>query len=151
MAVVRVARASPIGAFVGTLFWPTSTAHDDTCSARPDVCGGAVSNNDANAPPLPEGPVGVQDGRGGRNRNRGQMSGPLAPEHGGTGNADEDFEVLGGPNSGPPPEGSTLPPGSRQAPNGVQIRPGPRGPRIDIPANGTKPPETLHYPPKRIE
>lgn len=115
-----------------------------------DFVGNILNNDNADAPPLPEDFVGVQDGRGGRDRDRGRMSGPLDPDRGGTGNADDDFGVLGGPNAGPPPDGSTLPPGSRVAPNGVQIRPGSRGagPRIDIPANGTKPPETLHYPPR---
>ncbi len=39
--------------------------------------------------------------------------------------------------------------GGRQVcPNGVQIRPGKsgEGPRIDVPANGDKPPETIHFP-----
>jgi hypothetical protein len=39
--------------------------------------------------------------------------------------------------------------GSKVCPNGVRIRPGKNGegPRIDIPANGPKPPETIHFPP----
>jgi len=114
------------------------------------VNGWLANESEEEVVPLPEGPVGVQDGRGGRSRSRGQMSGPLAPEHGGTGNADQDFDVLGGGTSSPPPRGSTLPPGTRIAPNGVRIRPGSRGagPRIDIPGTRTRPPETLHYPPR---
>ena len=39
--------------------------------------------------------------------------------------------------------------GRAVCPNGVQIRPGKpgQGPRIDIPENETKPPETIHFPP----
>ncbi|MFP3757693.1 RHS repeat-associated core domain-containing protein [Cupriavidus sp. SIMBA_020] len=39
--------------------------------------------------------------------------------------------------------------GHQVCPNGVRVRPGKHGngPRIDIPANGTKPPETIHFPP----
>ncbi|MNQ95088.1 hypothetical protein D3C85_1106320 [compost metagenome] len=111
--------------------------------------GSAVLNNDADAPPLPEGLVGVQDGRGGRDRDKEHNSGPLAPESGGTGSAEGDFEVLGGPNGQPAAEGSRGAPGRIIAPNGVQIRPnGRNGPRIDIPANGDKPREVLHYPPR---
>jgi RHS repeat-associated protein len=38
--------------------------------------------------------------------------------------------------------------GHRVCPNGVRVRPGKpgHGPRIDIPANGPKPPETIHFP-----
>ncbi len=39
-------------------------------------------------------------------------------------------------------------PGHKVAPNGVRIRPDTgKGPRVDIPANGEKPPETIHFPP----
>ena len=79
-------------------------------------------------------------------------SGPMAPEKGGSGDAEEDFGNLTGGNSSPPPEGSTLPEGSQVGENGVVLRPGPNGPRIDIPANGDKPRETLHYPkPEKLE
>jgi len=37
--------------------------------------------------------------------------------------------------------------GSVRSENGVVLRPSKNGPRIDIPANGPKPRETLHYPP----
>jgi RHS repeat-associated protein len=39
--------------------------------------------------------------------------------------------------------------GTQVCPNGVRIRPGRsgEGPRVDIPANGPKPPETIHFPP----
>lgn len=39
--------------------------------------------------------------------------------------------------------------GHQVCPNGVRARPGKngQGPRIDIPAKGNKPPETIHLPP----
>lgn len=39
--------------------------------------------------------------------------------------------------------------GTQVAPNGVRLRPGRNGngPRIDIPGNGPRPPETIHFPP----
>ena len=97
------------------------------------------------APKLPNGLVGVQDGKGGRTKGR-HNSGPLAPENGGTGDAQKDFDKLTGGKSGAAPQGSGYPPGTQIGDNGITIRPGPNGPRIDIPSNGTKPTETLHYP-----
>jgi RHS repeat-associated protein len=75
-------------------------------------------------------------------------SGPLAPENGGTGDAGKDFGTLTGGKSGPAPEGKGYPAGTQVGENGTQLRPGnsTSGPRIDIPANGSKPIETLHYP-----
>ncbi|MGH9724934.1 MAG: RHS repeat-associated core domain-containing protein [Candidatus Acidiferrales bacterium] len=75
-------------------------------------------------------------------------SGPLAPENGGTGDAGKDFGTLTGGKSGPAPEGKGYPAGTQIGENGTQLRPGSStsGPRIDIPANGGKPIETLHYP-----
>jgi RHS repeat-associated protein len=96
------------------------------------------------APPVPGQPVGEnpQPGRtGGRT-----VSGPLAPQHGGTGDAGQDFDHLTG-GTGKPNSDQGRPPGTQVGDNGVQIRPGPKGPRIDIPGSGAKPPETLHYPP----
>jgi RHS repeat-associated protein len=97
--------------------------------------------------PLPPVIVGEQDKDAGEQGKR-HNSGPLAPEFGGTGNAEEDFGTLTGGNSAPAPEGSSLPPGSQVGTNGVILRPGTdtSGPRIDIPANGEKKHETLHYP-----
>ncbi len=39
--------------------------------------------------------------------------------------------------------------GVKVCPNGIRIRPPVqgKGPRIDIPGNGNKPPETIHFPP----
>jgi hypothetical protein len=66
----------------------------------------------------------------------------------GTGDAVSDFDILTGGRSGPPAPGSNYPEGTRVGENGVAIRPaeGGDGPRIDIPASGGKPAETLHYP-----
>ena len=107
----------------------------------------------AGAPPLPGGIVGEGSQQGGGRIN----SGPLLPEYGGTGNAQEDFETLTGgvPGAAPP----TAPEGTRAGENGIQIRPGrpaeegrpATGPRIDIPASGDKPRETLHYPPEEAQ
>nr|WP_155617039.1 RHS repeat-associated core domain-containing protein [Xanthomonas translucens] len=99
------------------------------------------------SPPVPGNLVGTQDKwsrqQGGRVNN-----GPLAPVNGGTGDGETDFGNLTGGQSSPAPEGSTLPEGSRVGENGIIYRPGSEsaGPRIDIPASGDKPHETLHYP-----
>jgi RHS repeat-associated protein len=97
--------------------------------------------------PAPGGLVGEQDA-GSRTQGGRHNSGPLAPENGGTGNAEADYETLTGGSSSPAPDGSRLPAGSRVGENGVIYRPeaGSTGPRIDIPASGDKPHETLHYP-----
>jgi hypothetical protein len=48
----------------------------------------------------------------------------------------------------PAPDSRGAPPGTLIGDNGIQWRPGSgnTGPRIDIPSNGRKPAETLHYP-----
>lgn len=99
------------------------------------------------SPDVPKDLVGTQDDKSGRQGKR-HNSGPLAPEHGGTGDAAKDFGKLTGGKSRPAPSDSTLPPGSRIGDNKIQIRPGKpgEGSRIDIPASGSKPIETLHYP-----
>jgi RHS repeat-associated protein len=99
------------------------------------------------APPLPGGLVGDQsDPRAGQSSGKRHNSGPLTPENGGTGNANDDFDKLTGGTGTAPPNRA---PGTVRGDNGVTIRPGKpgEGQRIDIPANGNKPPETLHYPP----
>jgi|GEM_PF-2653165 RHS repeat-associated protein len=104
------------------------------------------------APPLPEGIVGE-----GPRPTKGRInSGPLLPEHGGTGNAEEDFENLTG-GIGEENEDSGRDPGTLVGGNGIELRPGrpatgsrpATGPRIDIPETEDKPRETLHYPPKQ--
>lgn len=110
-----------------------------------------LKNEEAKPTPLPEGLVGSPDDR---SETKGRVnSGPLAPENGGTGEAEKDFGNLTGGQSGAPPEGSTLPEGSRVGENGIVMRPGAegKGPRIDIPASGDKPRETLHYPPPEVK
>jgi len=46
-------------------------------------------------------------------------------------------------------EHTAEPDGTLVGPNGVRLRPGKegKGPRIDIPANGSTPHETIHFPP----
>jgi RHS repeat-associated protein len=101
--------------------------------------------SDQPAPPLPTGPVGTPphtEGKGGQ-----IQSGPLHPNHGGSGNPHRDHDHLTG-GTGKPNNTGGRPPGTRVGDNGIQIRPGKpgQGPRIDIPPNGPKPGETLHYP-----
>jgi hypothetical protein len=103
------------------------------------------------APAIPDGLVGTQDDDAGERGNR-HVSGPLAPEHGGTGDAQQDFGKLAGgqwrPVDPTADNGGQI--GDLIAPNGIRLRPsaGITGPRIDIPANPAtgKPHETLHYP-----
>lgn len=102
---------------------------------------------DNTAPPVPGGLVGDQssDSAGLTKNGKRHTSGPMTPGNGGTGDASKDFDKLTGGNS--EPAGGTYPPGTLIGPNGVVLRPGQKGsgPRIDIPGNGSKPPETLHY------
>ena len=99
------------------------------------------------APPVPSDLVGDQgsDSAGLTKNGKRHTSGPMTPENGGTGDASKDFDKLTGGNV--QPAGGTYPPGTLVGPNGVVLRPGQKssGPRIDIPGNGSKPPETLHY------
>jgi RHS repeat-associated protein len=96
--------------------------------------------------PAPTGPVGTdpQPTKGSRTK-----SGPLAPEHGGSGDAGKDFGTLTGGKSAPAAPEKRYPAGTQVGENGVALRPasGTAGPKIDIPANGSNPHETLHYPP----
>lgn len=78
-------------------------------------------------------------------------SGPLTPENGGTGNAQDDFDKLTGGTGHAFPENDSRSkiPGSQVGDNGIWIRPGTKnpqdGPRIEIPGSDNKLPETLHY------
>lgn len=121
-------------------------SHHNEQSAPPPPPSNEQAQPRPQAPPLPGGLVGDDQSkpRGGR-----VNSGPLAPEHGGTGDAGQDFGHLTGGTGAPAPAGSRLPEGSQVGDNGVILRPpaAASGPRIDIPANGDKPHETLHYPP----
>ncbi len=89
-----------------------------------------------------DGLIGEQDSEAGPRGGR-HVSGPLTPENGGTGHPEHDWEVItGGDYVRDPNSGHLI------GPNGERYRPGKtgEGPRIDIPASGDKPHETLHYP-----
>ncbi|MBV7544645.1 RHS repeat domain-containing protein, partial [Acidovorax sp. sic0104] len=102
-----------------------------------------------NVPPIPEDLVGDQsDPRAGPNRGGGKhTSGPLTEENGGTGEFLPDLDKLTG-GARPWRPGDKAPPGSLIGENGIFGRPtnSGGGQSIDIPANGKKPHETLHYP-----
>ena len=75
---------------------------------------------------------------------------PLTPENGGTGDYEQDLQTLTG-GTRPSGVGDSAPPGSQIGENGILVV----GQKIvvavrsiDIPANGDKPHETLHYPKK---
>lgn len=108
------------------------TVHQETHSDTPALPGSMVGTNDSKSRQ-----------QGGRFN-----SGPLSPEHGGTGDSVKDFDTLTGGKSAPAAEEKEYPPGTLVGENGISHRPAtPKyGPRIDIPANGDKVPETLHYP-----
>jgi RHS repeat-associated protein len=107
----------------------------------------AAANN--NVPPVPDVLVGDQsDPRAGPNKGGGKhTSGPLAPANGGTGDFHGDLDKLTG-GARPWQPGDKAPPGSLVGPNGIFGRPANSsgGRSIDIPANGSKPHENLHYP-----
>lgn len=101
------------------------------------------------APPkLPTKLVGDQsDPRAGLGKSgKKHTSGPLAPENGGTGDFQKDLDTLTG-GTRPWQAGDSAPPGSLVGSNGIFGRPSNSsgGSSIDIPANGSKPHETLHY------
>lgn len=118
----------------------TSSPNNETCSAS--------DGDEKTYPPLPDKIVGAQDDpRAGPNKNgRRHTSGPLTPENGGTGDFEADLNTLTGGYSPSQPE-DRFPPGSLVGPNGIFGRPvnSSGGKSIDIPANGDKPHETLHY------
>jgi len=148
----------PDGRMIWPLPWPRRPSSSNACPKPPSPpgcppgmsCmteGGSSEDSSVNkpeVPPLPEGLVGTQDEKAGPARRR-HNSGPLDPSHGGTGDATKDFDILtGGQNE---PAGDRFPPGTLIGPNDITLRPGSgdAGPRIDIPGNGSKPHETLHY------
>jgi RHS repeat-associated protein len=106
-------------------------------------------NGADNVPPLPDVLVGDQgDPRAGPNKGGTKhTSGPLKPEYGGTGDFDADLQKLTG-GARPWQPGDKAPPGSLIGANGIFGRPknSSGGQSIDIPANGSRPHETLHYP-----
>ncbi|GAA6140405.1 RHS repeat-associated core domain-containing protein [Hydrogenophaga sp. 5NK40-0174] len=109
----------------------------------------ASDSLDANPPSLPTDIVGDQsDERAGPNKDGTRWtSGTLRPERGGTGDFADDLDHLSG-GVRPWQPGDRAPPGSLVGANGIFGRPtnSSGGASIDIPANGSKPHETLHYP-----
>jgi hypothetical protein len=133
---------------VGHYVLPGRQGREDTARAVGNAILNHGNKEGGKSPPLPDKLVGVKDDKSATQGNR-ENRGPLAPENGGAGNAGKDFDHLTGGKSGPAPEGSKYPPGTLVGENGVAIRPdGKSGPRIDIPANGDEPHETVHYPKK---
>jgi RHS repeat-associated protein len=114
------------------------------------ACGNAfdrLKNWMLSVPPLPPDLVGDQsDPRAGPSKGGGRhTSGPLTPTNGGSGDFEADLDKLTG-GTRPWQPGDKAPPGSLVGPNGIFGRPNSSGGRsIDIPANGSKPHETLHY------
>jgi len=98
------------------------------------------------APPLPDVLVGEKPRV--RGTNGSAVSGSLKPEFGGAGDFHDDLKTLAGETRPATPE-DNRPSGSLIGQNGVFGRENSSGGHsIDIPANGDKPHETLHYPRK---
>ncbi|WP_158272664.1 RHS repeat-associated core domain-containing protein [Luteibacter sp. OK325] len=88
------------------------------------------------APSLPKGLVG--DDPRATGKNGGEAIGTSLPSDK---FADTVKKLTGGATSTPDSKGRST------SPNGVSVRTGGKsGPRIDVPANGTKPPEVIHFP-----
>ncbi len=106
------------------------------------------SQSSDGTPDVPDDLVGDQgDSRAGPNKSGNRhTSGPLTTENGGTGNYAEDLEILTGGTT-LAGTGDSAPPGSAIEANGIFGRENNSsgGASIDIPANGDKPHETLHY------
>lgn len=115
-----------------------------------DVGGGSQVKQRSGAPPVPDVLVGEQnDPRAGpaRSGNR-HTSGPLAPQFGGVGNIQRDFDYLTGGTGKPFPDSDSRSriPGAVVGDNGIWMRPGgTSGGRIEIPPTQNKLRETLHY------
>lgn len=79
-----------------------------------DICSANESSEEGDdggqCPSLPDGLVGEQDDLSGQRGGR-HKSGPLAPEHGGTGNPQDDFDQLTGGTGRPAPD--NYPPGTQ--------------------------------------
>jgi hypothetical protein len=87
----------------------------------------------ADGPPLPEDLIGSNPRQTGNRSNTDMPGINPTPE--------ELFDKLTGGRS------ETLPDGTRKGPNNIRLRPDVgEGPRLDIPANGKKPHETIHFP-----
>ena len=129
------AAGAALGNRIGALLNSNDSGGDTTASSDGDT--------NTNVPSLPTDLVGDQsDPRAGPNKSGTRVtSGPLTPENGGTGYYDKDLNTLTG-GTRPWQPGDSAPPG-----NGIFGRPqnSSGGQSIDIPANGDKPHETLHY------
>lgn len=97
---------------------------------------------------MPTGLVGDQSSplAGGNKSGTRHTSGNLKPEFGGTGKYEDDLKTLAG-DTRPAVRGDRAPPGAQIRENGIFGRQTKisGGKSIDIPANGGKPHETLHY------
>ncbi|WP_204274750.1 hypothetical protein, partial [Enterobacter hormaechei] len=113
-----------------------------------DPSGSTAAPSGTKPPALPVDLVGDQRSPlAGSNKNGTRHTcGILKPEFGGTGIYDEDLKTLAG-DAGPAVRGDSAPPGAQIGENGVFVRQtnSSGGKSIDIPANGDKPRETLHY------
>lgn len=114
----------------GTLVWGYNAVMNE--STKPE----GQTDEPKETPSLPTGLVGDKPQATGKNG--GTAVGTSLP----AGDYEPTVKGLTGGNLSPHPKI----PGAQQAPNGVVVRPGKYGPRIDIPANGTKPPEIIHFP-----
>ncbi|MEI8603207.1 RHS repeat-associated core domain-containing protein [Shewanella sp. PP-Sp27a-2] len=114
----------------------------------------AANDLPSGIPDVPKGIVGDQsDPRAGPNKSGNKhTSGVLTPENGGQGDYEQDLQTLTG-GTQPAGLGDSAPPSSQIGENGIFGRPenSSGGSSIDIPANGDKPHETLHYPPKELD
>ena len=114
--------------------------NNEAPSAKPKPEKPEESNSDSGAdegetPPLPDEIVGDNPKKGsGKRTNTDLPSGDFA----------DTVDGLTGGVLNPDPNN----PEHQISPNGVRVRPDKgSGPRVDIPANGEKPPETIHFPP----
>jgi RHS repeat-associated protein len=127
---------------------PVQNENTEAASSTDSASGSANSAGTTTAPALPDKIVGDQsDSRAGPNKNGSKhTSGPLTPANGGKGDYKDDLETLTGGTQESKP-GDKAPPGSQIGQNGIFGRdPNSSGGKsIDIPANGIKPHETLHY------
>lgn len=116
--------ATTSGVSIWCILAGTCLANEEQPKQCPELPADLVGNN-------------PRDSSGKRTNSDGLSSGA-----GGTGDPKKDFDVLTGGTGKVDPETGFI-----KGDNGVQYRPGNgrTGPRIDIPANGAKPPETLHY------
>ncbi len=113
-----------------------------------DPSSASGENGSVGIPPLPTDLVGDQSSplAGPNKSGKRHTSGKLTPENGGTGDYATDLEKLTG-GTRPWRPGDKAPPGSQVGENGIFGRPvnSSGGKTIDIPQNGEKPHESLHY------